>query len=134
MIADDEKDVIQAGQVRFSYDDVKKIILCWTVENAELTIEDARASTEAMTKMTGGIARPFFGDFTSMKSQTKECRDYYANDPQHLQTYSAAALLVKGPFSRMLANFFLGIAKPAKPTQVFDDPAKAIAWLETHSK
>lgn len=125
------KNIVMAGQVKFWFDEQRKIIMCSTVEGAELTIEDARACTEVMKNLTGGVPRPFFGDFSKMKSQTKECRDYYAQNPQHLQTYSAVALLVKGAFSRVLANFFLGLNKPPKPTQLFNDQAKAIAWLET---
>ncbi len=134
MAADNEKDIVHAGQVRFSYDEKRQIIICFTADNAELTMADARICTEVMKKLTGGIPRPMLGDFTKMKSQTKECRDYFAKDPNHLQTYSAIAIMVSSPISRMLANFFMGLNKPAKPTRLFDERDKAIEWLEMQGK
>ena len=134
MGVDDDKNIVHAGQVRFSYDEARRIIICFTAENAELTMDDARICTEVMRKLTGGVPRPMLGDFTKMKSQTKECRDYFAKDPNHLQTYSAIAIMVNSPISRMLANFFLGLNKPARPTRLFDDRAKAIEWLEMQGK
>lgn len=121
----------RVGQLIFTYDAKRKIVMSVTTENAELTIDDARASTDAIKKLTGNIPRPLFVDFSKIKSQTKQCRDYYTRDPQHLQTYTAVAMLVNNAVSRVLANFFLGINKSPKPTQVFDDEAKAMAWLET---
>lgn len=44
---------------------------------------------------------------------------------------AAVAILVDGPVSRMLGNFFLSVGRPAYPTRLFADEAGARAWLET---
>lgn len=41
-----------------------------------------------------------------------------------------SARSVINPLSRVMANFFIGINKPLKPTKLFDDRDKAIAWLQ----
>ena len=44
---------------------------------------------------------------------------------------AAVAILIDGPVSRMLGNFFLSVSRPAYPTRLFADEASALAWLET---
>jgi hypothetical protein len=61
-------------------------------------------------------------------------RDYFANDPVHLQTYSACALLVGSAVSKVLANFFMGLNKPKKPTRMFTSQDEAIHWLEGYRR
>lgn len=130
----EEKDVIKEGKVRGYFDDENKILIVFVVPQAELTIEDARVCTAWMKRLAGNVPRPMLGDFGNMKSQTKECRDYFTKDPNHLQAYSAIAILVNSPLTRMLANFFIGINKPPKPTRLFDDRKKAIEWLVEQGK
>ncbi len=130
----EEKDMVKEGKVRGYFDEEHKILVVFVVPKADLTIEDARVCTAWMQKLTGNIPRPMLGDFGNMKSQTKECRDYFTKDPKHLQSYSAIAILVNNPLTRMLANFFIGINKPPKPTRLFDDREKAIQWLVEQGK
>ena len=80
---------------------------------AVLDINQAREATAAVIKVTGGIPRPLLVDFTNMNSQTKECRDDYSKDPNHLKTHSAIAILIGNPLSRVFANFSLGSTSPA---------------------
>ncbi|HMY17087.1 MAG TPA: hypothetical protein PKA58_12255 [Polyangium sp.] len=126
---DKNMDVVVRDKVLGRYDEENKIIEFFCMKQAELTLEDGRACSAWVDKTTGGVARPMLCDFTNMKSQTKECRDYFSKDPNHLRVYSAVALLVKDPLSRMIANFFVGINKPPKPTRLFDVRAKAVEWL-----
>lgn len=42
---------------------------------------------------------------------------------------AAVALLVRSPLSRIVANFFLSVARPMAPTPLFDDEAAALDWL-----
>ncbi|MBK9259276.1 MAG: STAS/SEC14 domain-containing protein [Polyangiaceae bacterium] len=129
MSGDDGKNILRSGPIRVWHDDAHGIIVADFDPRAELTLEHARASTESMRRLTNNVARPLLVDFTNMKSQTKECRDYFAKDPNHIATYTAAALLVNSPLTRVIANFFIGINKAAKPTRLFDDRKKAIEWL-----
>jgi hypothetical protein len=128
-----ERNVVRAGPSRTWYDETQGIIFVELDEQAVLDIAQAREATAAMIKVGGGIPRPLFVDFTNMKSQTKECRDYYSKDPNHIKTYSVIAILISNPLSRVFANFFIGLNKPLKPTRLFDDRAKAIEWLKAQA-
>jgi hypothetical protein len=129
----EERHVVRAGPSRTWYDEAQGIIFVELDPNAVLDIEQARGATVAMNEVGKGIARPLFVDFTNMKSQTKECRDYYSKNPDHIKTYSAIAILISNPLSRVFANFFIGLNKPLKPTRLFDDRAKAIEWLKAQA-
>lgn len=128
-----ERKVVRSGPSRTWYDEAQGIIFVELDENAVLDIAQARSATLAMIEVGGGIPRPLFVDFTNMKSQTKECRDYYSKDPGHIKTYSAIAILISNPLSRVFANFFIGLNKPLKPTRLFDDRKKAIEWLKAQA-
>jgi hypothetical protein len=128
-----ERNVVRAGPSRIWHDETQGIIFVELDEQAVLDIAQAREATAAMIKVGGGIPRPLFVDFTNMKSQTKECRDYYSKDPNHIKTYSVIAILISNPLSRVFANFFIGLNKPLKPTRLFDDRAKAIEWLKAQA-
>lgn len=45
--------------------------------------------------------------------------------------YYGLALVVDSALSRALATFFIGLSKPAIPTQLFDTVEKSIEWLGT---
>src|SRR4051794_460290 len=106
-----EWSVVRSGPARTWFDEAQGIIFVELDEKAVLDIAQAREATVAMNKVGGGIPRPLFVDFTNMKSQTKECRDYYAKNPDHIKTYSAIAILVSNPLSSVFANFFIGLNK-----------------------
>ena len=128
-----EWNVVRSGPSRTWFDETQGIIFVELDEKAVLDIDQARAATVAMNEVGRGIPRPLFVDFTNMKSQTKECRDYYSKNPEHIKTYSAIAILISNPLSRVFANFFIGLNKPLKPTRLFDDRAKAIEWLKAQA-
>jgi len=107
-----------------------RIIMAEFGDATEMDIEDARRSTKLMIEITNGEQRPLLVDFKHLKSQTKECREYYAKDPEHVKTYSAVAILVGSPLTRVIANFFMGINKPVRPTRLFEDRDRALEWLK----
>lgn len=123
--------VLRVGPIRIWYDQNLGISIAAFDEGAELTIEHTRPFTEALVKVSKGQIRPLLVDFKNMKSQTKDCRDYFAKDPTHVATHSAAALVVNSALTRMIANFFLGMNKAVKPVRLFDDRESAIKWLQS---
>ncbi|MGQ0829315.1 MAG: DUF7793 family protein [Bacteroidota bacterium] len=44
----------------------------------------------------------------------------------------ALALLTRSPLSRMIANIYLTLKKPAYPTKVFSDETEARKWLKQY--
>lgn len=130
-MSDEKSEIERVGPIHVWYDKTLNIAFASFDEGAELTIEQARPFTRAVVKVTGGQVCPLLIDFKNMKSQTKESRDYYAKDPEHGKTHSAAALVVNSALTRMIANFFLGMNKAAKPVRLFDDRESAIQWLKS---
>lgn len=63
-----------------------------------------------------------------MKSISREAREYYANE-RTSGIQRGTALLVESKVTRVMANFFMGLNKPAAPTRMFTDSEKAISWL-----
>jgi hypothetical protein len=39
-------------------------------------------------------------------------------------------LIIGGPLSRIIGNFFLSVNKPLYPARLFDNEASALAWLQ----
>lgn len=128
-----ERNVVRAGPSSTWFDEAQGIIMVELDEQAVLDIDQARQATAALVKVTGGVPRPMLVDFTNMKSQTKECRDYYSKDPDHLKTHTAIAIVVSNPLSRVFANFFIGLNKPRNPTRLFNDRVEAIRWLRAQT-
>jgi hypothetical protein len=95
----------------------------------EETLDQAKASIAAIRKVSAGKKRPLLLDMRPIKSQTREVRTYYAS-PEASGAYSAAAILVASPMSRMIGNMFIGIGKLPVPTRLFSTEDEAIEWLK----
>lgn len=92
-------------------------------------MEEARQISGVFARLAP-MGRPLFVDLASPKGQSREAREYFAKDPVHTQYYTAVALMVSNPISRVLTNFFLGMNKPVRPTRLFTDKAEALEWLQ----
>jgi len=94
-----------------------------------MDVDEAREITK-IYKALSSLPRPILVIFSRGGSQSRACRDYFSNDPDHLTTYSAVALVAGSPVAKVLANFFMGLNRPQRPTRMFTDPTEARAWLE----
>ena len=90
----------------------------------------ARASIVELMALTGGARLPVLADIRKWKSMTRDARTFYGNATD---TFSALALLVSSPATRMTANFFIGLNRPNVPTQMFNDEAEALRWLRHYA-
>lgn len=63
-----------------------------------------------------------------VRSMNKEARDYFSTK-EGSRGLSAAALVLKSPFSKMFGNFLLKINSPVMPVKIFNDQVKAKLWL-----
>lgn len=91
-----------------------------------MSLEDAIAATDAMTKLTGGQQCPLIVDAHAAGPQDRAARTEFAHRGDLVP---AVALIVATPLSRMMGNFFLAVSKPMAPTRLFDDESSALAWL-----
>ena len=111
--------------------------ICWledgilfgvAADKLYLEIEEARKMTEAFKKLSNKPL-PVFVDLATSAGQTPETRKYFATDPAHLSTYNACALYVSNPVARVIANIYMGLMKPSRPTRLFTEYDDAIDWL-----
>jgi hypothetical protein len=99
--------------------------LVW-VTAAVMSLEDALAATEVMTKLTGGRPCPLLVDAHDAGPQDRLARAEFAHRGDLV---SAVGVIVATPLSRLIGNFFIAVSKPMAPTRLFDDESSAIAWL-----
>jgi len=98
------------------------------VENlpgAELTLEDAQASSRASAEITAGRTVPVLVDMRESRSITREARLHFANDP----LIRAQALLVGSRTSKVLGEFFIRLSRATCPVRVFTSEPEALDWL-----
>lgn len=99
--------------------------LHWIVPTP-VTLELANAVLAGFERVTRGIRVPLLFDGGDSKGVDRASRNRFEEATGPL----AMAILVKSPFSRILANFFVGHNKKrAYPVQLFNTEADAVAWL-----
>ncbi|MGB9128761.1 MAG: hypothetical protein WCB97_03860 [Thiobacillus sp.] len=99
------------------------------VPGAEVTLEDAKETMAAYLKINQGKRRPLFIDTKTMKSMTRETRQYYSGG-EAAEVASAAAIIVGTPVSRVLGNFYIGLSNPHLPSRLFSSEDEALTWLK----
>jgi hypothetical protein len=96
-------------------------------DDASVEVADIEAVLDAQLSLMGERARVMV-DARRVRSMTRAAQRLTAEHPVSERT-EAVAILVDGPVSRMLGNFFLSISRPKYPTRLFADPDEARAWL-----
>lgn len=99
------------------------------VPGAKVTLEDAQETMAAYLKLNKGKRRPLLVDTKTMKSMTRETRQYYAGG-EAAKVASAAAIIVGTPVSRVLGNFYIGLSNPHLPSRLFSSEDEALEWLK----
>jgi hypothetical protein len=94
------------------------------------TLEDAKENIATVSRINQGKPVPVLADIRAGRGIDRETREYYSSK-EGLVSTRALALLVESPFTRVMANFFIGINKPPVPTRLFTSEEEAIAWLKT---
>ena len=113
------------------YLDEDGIIRTTILPGAEQTLEDAKENIRASIAIGLGKRRPLLVDLRAIKSQTREARDCYTG-PEGSRCYSAAAVLVSPPISRLIGNLSIGLSKSSSVEgRLFTSEAEALAWLKT---
>lgn len=92
---------------------------------ARVTRDDAIALLQSLDRLAGGHAVPLLVDVRSTQGLDRESRLLF----QQATSIRAAALLVDSPVSRVVANLFMGLNRPAYPMRLFNDEAEALSWL-----
>ena len=96
------------------------------------TLDDAEKNLSAAIHETGEQRRPLLLDLRQAMPLDDDIRRQYSGPPV-VDNFSALGLVVDdGPFGRMMANLYLGIADLEIATRLFATEGEAIAWLIEH--
>jgi len=127
MITIPDQGVVRTPRSKHWVDDGILFSIC--DEMSYLDFAEAKAITAAFIQLSTKPL-PLFVDLNTASGQSSEARKYFASDPDHVATYSAVALFVSNPVAKVIANVYMGLVKPKKPTRLFTDIEEALAWLE----
>jgi len=102
------------------------------LQNAEMTLDDAKESNAVCMELSGGRRLPRLCDYRGIRSQDRACRAYYASE-ETAATCLVCAIVISSPVSRVIGNFYMGLNKPVTPTRLFTSESAAVEWLRTFS-
>jgi hypothetical protein len=68
---------------------------------------------------------------TGLAGQTRAAREYFVSD-EAVANYSAVAILVQSPVSRVIGTFFMKLSQHQVPTRLFTDRDEAERFLVGH--
>lgn len=100
-------------------------------ENIDIDLKEAVEIVDAIGELTEGkkvLTLNIAGKTTSATSAARE----YSATPLGLKYTIADAFVVTNLAQKILGNFYISFNKPAIPTRIFDDKAKAIEWLKRY--
>lgn len=101
--------------------------------NITITEDIAREIVAARKEFTEGKTYPGIGDDSGIWGIEKGARDYFAST-EGTSGVSAAALVLKSSFSKILGNFILKVSRPTQPARIFTSQEKALEWLEQYKE
>ncbi len=98
-------------------------------KNVKVNLEEAKNILIARKEfpMEDGMQRMLV-DMRNTPQPEREAREY-AKAEEVINVTRGMALLVDGPMSKLLGNFFLGFNKGGFPTKLFTDTKEAKTWL-----
>lgn len=97
-------------------------------EDSEVDEAKLLENFNATIPLTGGKQVPALLDCRSHFTITNEARKLMANVTA--DTRSAHAVVLNSLAIRLIANFYLNVNKPSKPSKVFSNYDEAVSWLK----
>lgn len=94
-------------------------------DGADAGVADAEESVAAVGQLAGTQRLPLLVDMRPLKALDREARGRFSES----DVVTQLAMVVDSPLSRVLANFFLAVSRPAVQTRLFTSEANAVAWL-----
>lgn len=98
--------------------------LAWPA-GADVGREEALEVVRRINELSADRNRPLLVDMRAARSTSSGARDVFGVP----HAASMVALLGESPVDRVIANFFIGVRQPARPTRYFTSEAAAYAWL-----
>ncbi len=79
--------------------------------------------------VAAGRKLPTLVDVSNLRSMDREARELVSG-PAVASVTARLAIVVGGPVSAMIGNFFLRVTKPQYPTRLFESREAAERWLQ----
>lgn len=96
-------------------------------QNNFFDVPDVTEVLESIKKVSKGNIFPLIAVYETNIGFSKNAKDIVAK--HHLTTADALVTLDNWPI-RVLANFYLKVNKPVRPTRIFGDVNSALEWLK----
>ena len=100
-------------------------------EDIVLNLDLAKEMVEDRIKITEGKTWPLLVDVSGLASVDTAARQYFATE-RGIHGVSSAAILAKSMISKLAANLFIKVNKPAVPTKLFIKREKAEVWIKKY--
>lgn len=99
--------------------------LIWA-RGAAVDTEDAVTVVRTIDRINADRVRPLLVDMRECGTLTPGARKVFSEP----HSTSRVALLGESPVDRVIANFFIGVRQPPRPTRYFTSEATGTAWLQ----
>jgi hypothetical protein len=99
-------------------------------DNFSFTRKDSIESVNAIGEITKGIPHPLLkipGKYTTVDKETRE----HVAKGDGARFSVAEAFIIKSIAHKLIANFYIKVEKPQKPTHFFSEIPDAEKWLRT---
>jgi hypothetical protein len=103
-------------------------IIITTWKQPLVNLEIIKQIVHNRTQAAGGKKYPLLVKVKSLRSSTKEARDFLASEKGRENVISTA-IHVTSIMEHMIASLFIYLNKPVIPTKIFKDEARAKEWL-----
>lgn len=113
----------------FSLEIKDDILYVTYFSGVSITLDVAKDIVKKRMEYTEGRPYPLIVTGEGLRAMDKHARDYLATD-EGTAGVLAGVLLVNSVYTEFFGNFFLRIAKPEIPTNIFTDKGKALEWLQ----
>ncbi|MBI9035984.1 MAG: hypothetical protein JEZ03_16100 [Bacteroidales bacterium] len=107
--------------------DMHNIVHVTYFQKDNLSLEDAIQEIDSLYN-TYGEAFPGIVDISTLKSVSRDARNYYASE-NLAKAYKCVALVTSSPVSKVIGNFFLQISKPKIPVRLVNSEKEGLEWL-----
>ncbi|MBK6836282.1 MAG: hypothetical protein IPG89_19285 [Bacteroidetes bacterium] len=98
------------------------------IDNVEITIDDIKEIVVAQTKM-GGKRMPTLVSSTKYAITNAETLKYISEN-KNFPYSSGGAFVIASVSQRLMANFYLKLNKPQRPTRFFTNAKEAVKWAK----
>ena len=99
---------------------------------ARLDLAAARSNLAAIVQVSQGRRRPLVADMVSLRSVTREGRQFYAGE-EAVKAVACVALVAEAPVARAIGNFYLALHSPPLPIRLFGDLESALRWASSQA-